>query len=117
MTGQIRERTKFAGDVCRAVDAQTLLLGQCADAALGKRKPVADDRVTAADAPWRDVLATRYVFAAEDLQRAMSGFDRAREPPLRSGRPHPGARVQPEGRSHSCPPTPGASKPPRRCGG
>jgi hypothetical protein len=79
LSGQIRERTKFSADVCRAVDAQALMLGQCADAALGKRKPVDVDRITAADAVWRDVLATRSVYAFEDLQQAMSAFDRARE--------------------------------------
>jgi hypothetical protein len=79
MAGQIRERVKFSADVCRVMDEQSLLLGQAADAALGKRKAVDEARATAADAAWRDVLTTRYVYAQEDLQRALGAFDRARE--------------------------------------
>ena len=79
MSTQIRERMKFAADACRAVDGQMLMLGQAADAAAGNRKPVDEARVTAADAAWRDVLTTRYVYADADLQRALSAFDLARE--------------------------------------
>jgi hypothetical protein len=75
---RISDRTTYAAAVCRALDAQALLHGQAADAIAGKRALLPPERREVADAAWRDVLATRYVYASPALQEALSAFDRAR---------------------------------------
>ncbi|WP_164702938.1 hypothetical protein [Modestobacter sp. KNN46-3] len=78
LTGRIEERTRFAADVCRAIDTIFVVYGQCADAVAGKRSPVPHERVEAADAAWREVLSTRYVYAHEGLQEVLVAYDQDR---------------------------------------
>ncbi|MCF6745707.1 hypothetical protein E9529_15785 [Blastococcus sp. KM273128] len=79
MTGRIGDTLRYDAEVCRAIDQISVVHGQCSDAVVGTRGPVPHERVAAADAAWRDVLSTSRVYAHEDLQKALSKFDDARE--------------------------------------
>jgi hypothetical protein len=75
---RIQEIRSYAADVCEAVDRQMVVLGQAIDAAQRNRDPIPPQRVVDADTQWAAVLTRRYIYALDDLQHAMTGFDHAR---------------------------------------
>jgi hypothetical protein len=78
LISQVDRRTTYLADVCSAVDLVVLIYGIAADGVLGRRAEIDEERITAADETWRDVLTRRYVYASNDLQLALASFDKAR---------------------------------------
>jgi hypothetical protein len=78
LISQVDRRTTYLADVCSAVDLVVLIYGIAADGVLGRRSEIDEERIAATDETWRDVLTRRYVYASDELQRALAAFDRAR---------------------------------------
>ena len=73
-----RRRSEFYLEAVTALDREFIVLSQVVNAQQGRRLPIPQDRIRAADEDWRLALSRGLILASEDVQEAMHQFDLAR---------------------------------------